>query len=82
VFTGAQALGMGLVDTLGTAEDAIDILARLAHVRGEPALVKERKYGLSLFERLFGETKIPDFLGLKEQILDQPLLQYKMPQSL
>ena len=81
VFTGAEAVRIGLVDTLGTAEDAIEILSRLAHIRGEPTLVKERKYGQSLFERIFGETKIPDFLGLKEQILDQPLLQYKMPQT-
>ncbi|MBI1804441.1 MAG: signal peptide peptidase SppA [Ignavibacteriae bacterium] len=82
VFTGEQALDLGLVDTLGTYEDAIHIAAHLAHIKGEPTLVKERKRGVSLFERIFGETKIPDFLGLKDELLNQPILQYRMTHGL
>lgn len=82
VFTGEQAVELGLVDTIGTYEDAVGIAAKLASIRGEPTIVKERKRGLTLFERLFGETKIPDFLGLKDEVLNQPILQYKIPQGL
>ncbi|HEY6192165.1 MAG TPA: signal peptide peptidase SppA [Bacteroidota bacterium] len=78
VFTGEEAVSMGLVDTLGTYEDAIAIAAKLAGIRGEPTVVKERRRGLSLFERVFGETKIPDFLGLKDELLNKPILQYRM----
>jgi protease-4 len=78
VFTGEEALSMGLVDTLGTYEDAIGIAAKLAGIKGEPTVVKDRRRGLSLFERVFGETKIPDFLGLKDELLNQPILQYRM----
>ncbi|MBI1806485.1 MAG: signal peptide peptidase SppA [Ignavibacteria bacterium] len=81
VFTGEQAVEIGLVDTIGTYEDALAIVAKLAGIRGEPSIVKERKHGLSLFERLFGEAKIPDFLGLKDELLNQPILQYKILQG-
>jgi protease-4 len=80
VFTGEEALQMGLVDTLGTYEDAVGIAARLAGIKGEPSIVKEKKLS-SLFERVFGEAKIPDFLGLKEELLNQPILQYRMVQG-
>jgi protease IV len=79
VFTGEQALQLGLVDTLGTYEDAIEIAARQAGIKGKPSIVKERK-AQTFFERVFGEAKIPDFLGLKEELLRQPILQYKMVQ--
>jgi protease IV len=78
VFTGREAAEMGLVDTIGTYEDAIGIAAKLAGIKGEPSIVKERKQGLSLFERVFGEMKIPDFLGLKDEFLNRPILQYRM----
>ena len=78
VFTGEQALKLGLVDTLGTYEDAIKITARIAGIRGEPAIVKERRRVFSLLDRILGEAKIEELLGLKEKILDQPILQYRM----
>jgi protease IV len=43
VFTGAQALDLGLVDTLGTYEDAIAIAAQLGGIEGDPTVVRERK---------------------------------------
>jgi len=79
VFTGEQAVQMHLVDTIGTYEDAVSITAKLAGIRGEPSIVKERTRGLSLFERVFGETKIPDFLGLNSGLLNRPIMQYRMP---
>ncbi len=78
VFTGKEAVGMGLVDTIGTYEDAIGICAKLAYIKGEPTIVKERRRGTSLFERLFGESKLSDLLGLKDELLNKPILQYRM----
>ncbi|MBI5020159.1 MAG: signal peptide peptidase SppA [Ignavibacteriales bacterium] len=77
VFTGQQALRMGLVDTLGTYEDAIRIVAKLAGIQGEPSIVKERKRGLTLIDYLVG-NKLEELFGLKEKLLDQPILQYRM----
>ena len=75
VFTGEQAVTMGLVDTLGTFEDAVKIAASLGGVRGEPAIVKERKRQSWLHSLLgdMGET-VKD---LKQEILDRPILSYR-----
>ncbi|MBI5476919.1 MAG: signal peptide peptidase SppA [Ignavibacteriales bacterium] len=81
VFTGEQALNMGLVDTIGTYEDAIKILAKLAGIHGEPSIVKERKRGLTFIDYLLGNTKVGELFGLKEKLLEQPILQYRMVQG-
>jgi protease IV len=78
VFTGEQALDLGLVDTLGTYEDAIRIAAKLAGIKGEPSLVRERERRLGIFSRMIGESKVDELLDLKERILNQPILQYRM----
>ncbi|MGQ9678265.1 MAG: signal peptide peptidase SppA [bacterium] len=43
ILTGRQAKVWGLIDTLGTLDDAKQILAELCHIKGEPRLVKARK---------------------------------------
>ena len=54
VFTGEQALKNGLVDQLGTLEDAIRTAAKLAGVSGEPQVV-EKKGKFSVFDILSGK---------------------------
>ena len=76
VFSGEQALEIGLVDTLGTFEDAKRIAARLAGIEGEPAIVKERKRG-SWFDRFFGEAKEMLLTGLQRELLERPVLSYR-----
>lgn len=44
VFTGKQALELGLVDGLGYLEDAINKAAELADIPGEPRVVRYEKY--------------------------------------
>ncbi len=39
VFSGKMAYQAGLVDTLGSFEDAVDILKKLAKIKGEPRLL-------------------------------------------
>ncbi|MFQ3573986.1 MAG: signal peptide peptidase SppA [Thermodesulfovibrionales bacterium] len=61
VFTGSQALSKGLVDQLGTLEDAIKEAGRLAGIQGEPEVVtkKARHFLIEILEsRLLGSTNI------------------------
>ncbi|NOY52259.1 MAG: signal peptide peptidase SppA [Deltaproteobacteria bacterium] len=47
IFSGRQALGLGLVDKLGSFQDAVDLLAGMSGIRGKPRLIYERKAGPS-----------------------------------
>ncbi len=79
VFTGLQAKEIGLIDSIGTLEDAIRITARLAGIEGEPRIIKEhRRY--SIFERLIG-TSVDDITGIKQKLFNEPILQYRFKPS-
>lgn len=43
IFTGEQAVGYGLVDELGSLEDAIRIAAKLVGIKGEPEVVTKKE---------------------------------------
>lgn len=43
IFTGKQAMGVRLVDELGTLEDAIAAAGRLAGIKGEPEVVTKKE---------------------------------------
>jgi protease-4 len=75
VFTGEQAVGEGLVDTIGTYEDAISIAADLAGISGSPSLVRERKK-VSFWNNMFGDVgeAVKD---LKQEVLQRPMLSYR-----
>lgn len=75
VFTGLQAKEYGLVDSLGTFEDAMRITSRMAGIEGEPRIIRERKK-FSIFEELMG-SKIEDVTDIKGKLFDEPILQYK-----
>ncbi|MDQ3020268.1 MAG: signal peptide peptidase SppA [Bacteroidota bacterium] len=80
VFTGRQGKEIGLVDSLGTYEDALRIAARMSEIEGEPAIVKERER-LSLVERILDGFSNNEIKSIKEELksefINQPLLQYK-----
>lgn len=80
VFTGRQAKDIGLIDSLGTFEDAVRIAGRMAGIEGEPSLVREKER-LSLAERILDGFTNNEIKSIKEEIKDefmnQPLLQYK-----
>ena len=75
VFTGEEAVRLGLVDTLGTYQDAVRIAADLAGISGEPALVKERK------RRTFWDSVLGDVgeaaRDIRQTLLDRPVLSYR-----
>jgi protease-4 len=79
VFTGLQAKEIGLIDSLGTFEDAIRITAKLAGIEGEPRIIKERRR-YSIFERLIG-TSVDDITGIKQKLFNEPILQYRFKPS-
>lgn len=55
IFTGVQALNLGLIDSLGGLNEAIEIAADLAMLEGEPKIVKPRaRKRLSAFDLLGG----------------------------
>ncbi|MCL5266532.1 MAG: signal peptide peptidase SppA [Bacteroidetes bacterium] len=78
VFTGAQALKLGLVDTLGSFQDAIKIAANLGGIKGKPVVVEpaERR---TLFDLIFGDffSKLHIF---EKDFIEQPILQYRFAQ--
>ncbi len=75
VFTGRQALEWGFVDTLGTFEDAIAIAAKMGGISGKPSVVKERKRR-SFWENVLGEAA-SGLAGIREEIFQQPIVQYR-----
>jgi len=53
VFTGQQAKENGLIDVIGTYQDAIDLAATMAGLTGEPKLIREKREKFTLFDLLF-----------------------------
>ncbi len=72
IFSGAQALTLGFVDSLGSLSDAIDLSAELAGLSGEPKVIYPKK-PTGLLGRLFDEDAsalISElFMGLKVMYL-------------
>jgi protease-4 len=56
IYTGRQALDLGLVDGLGTMEYSIDLAAKMAGIDGEPEVIypEEKKKGLLRY--ILGES--------------------------
>ena len=77
IFTGEQALKLGLVDKMGTYEDAIQLAAKMAGIKGKPTLVKMRKRKISVFDLLFSDVQ-----GLLGKIQSAPMLRYQMELNL
>ncbi|MEO0079286.1 MAG: signal peptide peptidase SppA [candidate division WOR-3 bacterium] len=65
ILTGRQAQELGLVDSLGTLEDAKRICGRLAGIRGEPRLVRSRPR-LNYWLRRLLEEGVAKLLGLPQ----------------
>jgi len=53
IFTGSQAKELGLVDTLGTFEDAVLLIAEMAGIQERPKLVFSQRQKITLFDMLF-----------------------------
>jgi len=54
IYLGRDALKLGLVDSLGNMDDAVQIAARLGGIRGEPAVQKTRSRPFTILDYLTG----------------------------
>ena len=57
IYSGNQAKNIGLIDTLGTYQDALDYVVELAGLTGKPKIIKEKRRKSSLFDLLFGDAR-------------------------
>lgn len=57
VYTGEEAKRLGLIDELGTLQDAIQAAAKMSGIVGEPKIITPAKRKLSLLDFLLGESK-------------------------
>jgi protease IV len=57
VYTGQEAKQNGLVDELGTLQDAIAAAAKMAGVSGEPSVITPPKKQVSLLDLLLGDSR-------------------------
>ncbi len=64
VYTGVQAKEIGLIDLLGTYEDAIELAGKLGGIEGQPKTIREKKKQPGLFELMFEEDALS---GLRKQ---------------
>lgn len=67
VFTGRQALAVGLVDELGNLQDAISAAARMSGIDGEPRVVYPPQEKPGIFQYLIQESATQLRRGLQEQ---------------
>jgi protease-4 len=52
VFTGEEALGLKLVDRIGNLDDAVNVAAQLAGVRGRPGTIYPKRRNPTLLDLL------------------------------
>jgi len=57
VFTGLEAKNVGLVDDLGTLQDATAAAAKMAGIMGDPHIVKPLKRKISVLDLLLGDAR-------------------------
>jgi protease-4 len=78
IYTGRQALDLGLVDQMGNLSAAVQRAADLGGIEGEPRIV-EYQQPLGVFQGLVGMTRPGDPLSNLMELLDRgqrPALQY------
>ncbi len=64
IYTGAQARELGLVDELGTINDAVDYVSESVGITGKPNLVYYPKKKSQLMELLQSKVEIPGITAL------------------
>jgi protease IV len=74
VFTGCQAKGNGLVDKIGTLEDAISMAGRMTGLGNHPRVIKERRLRRTLLDELTGKLGIDQ---IKSNVRLWPSLEYR-----
>ena len=74
IFSGRQALSLGLIDRIGTFEDAIWLIGQMAGFNSRPSLIRIPEKRPSFIDAIMGEIKVN--LGV-EQLYGIPQYSYK-----
>ncbi len=74
VYTGRQAQQLKLIDELGDLEDAIDLAAKMAGIKGKPRTIKERVRKVTFWDVLTESVNKVDELSKAENF--SPKIQY------
>ncbi len=53
IFSGNQAMSLGLIDGFGNIEEAIALAGKMAGIEGEPKVIYPKQKGISLWDILF-----------------------------
>lgn len=77
IFTGRQAYNLGMVDTLGTFEDAVSLAGIMADLGPDPDRIKERKRQATFLDLLTTGSKLLEKISDMES--NQAVLKYRMP---
>jgi protease-4 len=77
VYTGQEALKLGLVDVLGSLQDAIDVAADLAKIEGKPEVVYPKKKG-EHWIRYFVQESLSAVRVLMEESRREPMFLWRM----
>jgi protease-4 len=67
IFTGRQALKLGLVDELGDMEHSIDLAAKLSGMKGRPDVLYPKEKGLTIWKMIADEMVSALISRLKEE---------------
>ena len=78
IFTGAQALKLGLIDTLGSLQDAITLAGEIAGIEGEPKVIYPKKKRPSILDFIFEETS-KQIVRMIEKLVHDKLKVYYLP---
>ncbi len=70
IFSGRQAMELGLVDQLGNFSDAVEKAGRLAGIKGEPALAYPRKNRLNMMREFLEEGGAKTLAGAFRQFAE------------
>jgi protease-4 len=76
VFTGAQAIELGLIDKLGNLQDAIALAAEMVGIEGEPKVIYPKKKRPSILDFIFEEVAKSLARSIEKTINDKLSLYY------
>jgi protease IV len=63
IFLGSEARELGLVDDLGTKEDALRYIEKELNISASPVVFRERRGFFEVFSGVFSDTKIGKFIN-------------------
>jgi len=80
IFSGEQAIKLGLIDKLGNLQDAISITGEMVGIKGEPRTIYPKKKKPSIFDFIFEEAS-KSIIRIIEKMVHDKLSVYYLSTS-